>query len=159
MEILDLYDDNGNLLNKTVVRGEHFDNGNIMISIVFIKNSNGEFLIQKTSKNGTLKYTSTGGHVVHGEDGVTAIVREMYEELGLTINKDELIEVGTCKNPDKPCLVNIFLLNKNLDINDLTLQEEEVDDVLWLSKDKILQLIDDNKFLASHGYFFKKHFN
>ena len=47
MEILDLYDDNGNLLNKTVVRGEHFDNGNIMISIVFINNSNGEFLIQK----------------------------------------------------------------------------------------------------------------
>ena len=83
----------------------------------------------------------------------------MYEELGLTINKDELIEVGTCKNPDKPCLVNIFLLNKNLDINDLTLQEGEVDDVLWLSKDKILQLIDDNKFLASHGYYFKKHFN
>ena len=39
MEILDLYDDDGNKLAKTIVRGEVPSDGeNIMLAIIFIKN-------------------------------------------------------------------------------------------------------------------------
>ena len=51
MEILDLYDDNGKLLNETIPRDEKVAAGkNIMLSVIFIKNEEGKYLIQKTSK-------------------------------------------------------------------------------------------------------------
>ena len=49
MELLDLYDDNGKKIEKTIKRGEKFDEGNIMLSVIFIRNSNNMFLIQKIS--------------------------------------------------------------------------------------------------------------
>ena len=50
MELLDLYDDNGNKIGKTIERNKKFTEGNIMLSIAFIKNKEGKYLIQKTSK-------------------------------------------------------------------------------------------------------------
>ena len=56
MEILDLYDDYGNKLEKTIVRGDiPHNNENIMLSIVFIKNSDGKYLIQKSSKEKNIR--------------------------------------------------------------------------------------------------------
>ena len=90
MELLDLYDDNGKKIGKTIKRGEKFDEGNIMLSVIFIRNSNNMFLIQKASKDRKNKYTSTGGHVIHNENGLTTIIREVKEELGLDIKKEEI---------------------------------------------------------------------
>lgn len=90
MELLDLYDDSGKPLGTTIERGSKFENGNIMLSIIFIKNQDGKYLIQKTSEEKGSKYSSTGGHVTHGEDGMTTILRELKEELGLSINPNEL---------------------------------------------------------------------
>ena len=57
MEILDLYDDFGQKLKETINRGEKTEEGkNIMLSVAFIKNSKGEFLIQKTSREKGNRY-------------------------------------------------------------------------------------------------------
>lgn len=45
MELLDLYDDNGNKIGKTIERNKKFTEGNIMLSIAFIKNKEGKYLI------------------------------------------------------------------------------------------------------------------
>ena len=54
MELLDVYDDNGNKTGKVVERGtpdsSFLNNEHIAVAIIYIENSNGEFLIQKTSK-------------------------------------------------------------------------------------------------------------
>lgn len=158
MEILDLYDDNGNKLNKTIVRGNKPSDGeNIMLAIVFIKDKDGKYLIQKASKEKGGYYSTTGGHVTIGEDSKTTIIREVNEELGLKVNSD--IELfGTFKFPNKNCLFSVFeLALDNIDIDSLTLQVEEVESVNLLTKEEVLELIDKNKFLESHGYFFKKY--
>lgn len=157
MELLDLYDDNGKPINKTIVRGEKFDVGNIMLSIVFIKNSNGKYLIQKTSEEKGSRFSSTGGHVCHKENGLETILREIKEELGLSINSNDLQFVSLVKHPDRPCVINLYLLNMDVDIKNLKLQDEEVDSVQWLDEEEILELIKNNKFLASHGYLFEKY--
>ena len=159
MELLDLYDDNGKKLNKTVERGQKFDKGNIMLSIAFIKNSDNKYLIQKTSKEKGTKYSSTGGHVIHGETGLTTIIREIKEELGLNINPNELEFISLVKYPTKPCLINLYLLKKDVYIEKLKLQKEEVESVIWFTKKEILNLIKENKFLESHGYLFQKYIN
>jgi len=159
MELLDLYDDSGKALGVTIERGSKFENGNIMLSIIFIKNQDGKFLIQKTSEEKGSKYSSTGGHVIHGEDGMTTILRELNEELGLNVNKNEVKTIGLVKHPARPCLINLYLLEKNLDSNTLKLQVEEVDSVEWMTKEEILFLINEGDFLGSHGYLFGKYFN
>ena len=90
MELLDLYDDKGRTIGKTIKRGENFNEGNIMLSVIFIRNNDNMFLIQKASKDRKNKYTSTGGHVIHNEDGLTTIIREVKEEFGLDIKKEEI---------------------------------------------------------------------
>ena len=44
MELLDLYDDKGNKLNKIVERGEPIEEGNLMLVVCIIKNNNKEYL-------------------------------------------------------------------------------------------------------------------
>ena len=84
MEILDLYDDNCNKLNETILRGIKPPIGmNIMLSVVYIKNNDGKYLIQKQSLKKGGNYSSTGGHVTHNEDGLVTIIRELYEELNI----------------------------------------------------------------------------
>ena len=50
MELLDLYDDNGNKIGKTIERNKKITEGNIMLSIAFIKNKEGKISIDKTGK-------------------------------------------------------------------------------------------------------------
>ena len=91
MELLDLYDEKGNKLNKTVERGKPLNNDDyIMLSIVFIKNSENKYLIQKTSKEKGSDYGTTGGHVTSGETPISCIIRELEEELGVQTKKEEL---------------------------------------------------------------------
>ena len=155
MELLDLYDDNGNKLNKIVQRGQKFEQGKIMLSIVFIKNSDNNFLIQMTSKEKGSKYGFTGGHVVHNETPLECITREIREELGLVINDSDLKFIAIEKHLKKSCLFNLYELNKDIDIDTLILQKEEVEKVLWLNKDEVLKLIENNMFIESHAFLFK----
>ena len=98
MELLDIYDDNGNKTGRIIERGDKSvklsKNEHIAISVIFIENDNGEFLIQKTSKEKGNIYSSTGGHVDSGETPITAIKREVKEELGIDISNDLIEEYG-----------------------------------------------------------------
>ncbi len=159
MELLDLYDNYGNKLDKTIVRGEVPNEGeNIMLSVAFIKNIEGNYLIQKSSAEKGGNYTSTGGHVIHNEDSYTTIIREVAEELGLTNIEDKIKHIKTFKYPDRYCLFDVYLIdNINIDISKLKLQTEEVEKVLWLSKKEIIELIDNGSFLESHAYIFNNY--
>ena len=51
MEYLNVYDSNKKKLNKKIVRGESLPDGeHILVTVIFIKNSEGKYLMQKTSK-------------------------------------------------------------------------------------------------------------
>ena len=83
MEILDIYDDLGNITGKTIIRGDKSvklePNEHIALATIYIENSNGEFLIQKTSKEKGNVFSTTGGHVDSGETPLEAIKREVKE--------------------------------------------------------------------------------
>lgn len=156
MEILSLYDDNGNEINETIKRGIKPEKGNIMISIIFIKNKEGKYLIQKTSKEKGSEYSTTGGHVSKGETPLKTIIRETKEELGLAIIEKEIKYIGIEKPSKKPILFSIYETKKEIDLSKLKLQKEEVESVEWLTKEKINSLIDKNKFRKNTGIIFKK---
>ncbi len=156
MEILDLYNDEGQKLNETIIRGNKPEKGkNIMLSVVFIKTEDGKYLIQKTSESKGSKYSTTGGHVTHGENGTTTIIRELKEELGIKTTKKEIEFLCTFKYPSKNCIFNVFLLDfdKNRK-SEIKLQDIEVASVQFLTEKQIQKLIKEGKFLESHAYIY-----
>lgn len=151
MEYLNLYDKEGNLTNEKGIRGEKTDKL-VGIVIIFIENSNGEFLIQKTSKSRENVYATTGGHVSYGSTFKETVINEVKEELGIDISNDDIIEMNTYIR--EKVIQKVFYLKKDININDITIQEDEVEKVKWLSKKQINKIIDNNEFRKSNieGY-------
>ena len=143
MEYLNLYDRQGNLLKEKGIRGEKSDNL-VGIVIIFIENSKGEFLIQKTSSSRSSVFATTGGHVSYGSDFYDSIINEVKEELGIDISKEEIKEVNTYIR--EYYIQKVYYLKKDIDIKDIRIQEDEVDYVKWLDKNTINKLIENNEF-------------
>ena len=158
MELLDVYDNNGKVTGRVVIRGDKTvtlsNNEHIAVGVIFIQNSKGEFLIQKTSKEKGGEYTSTGGHVDSGETTLQSIRREVKEELGLDVDNDNIIELGYLLY-DRPIRF-MFYLKKDVDKQSLKLQQEEVDYVEYMKVEEINNLIDTNQITKSHGIMFKE---
>lgn len=98
MELLDVYDDEGNVTGRTIIRGDKTAKLNshehIAVAVLFLENDKGEYLIQKTSKEKGGEYSSTGGHIDHNETPLSTIKREVEEELGIEIENEILEEYG-----------------------------------------------------------------
>ncbi len=158
MELLDVYDDNGNITGRTIIRGDKTailnENEHIAVAVIFIENDNGEFLIQKTSQEKGGKFSSTGGHVDSGETPLETIKREVKEELGVNIEQKQIEEYGFLLY-DKP-LRYLYYLKKNLLIDSLTIQKEEVEYVKYMDVSEIRKLIEKNQMLKSHGIMFNE---
>lgn len=93
---------------------------------------------------------TAGGHVLAGEFGFQAILRECKEELGIELNKNDITFIGAgISNNIKGDIVNnyfneYYVANKEIDETKLKLQEEEVSEVKWIDKDEIIGKIKDN---------------
>lgn len=129
-----------------------------IVVMIAIENSKGEFLMQRRSKFKTspLTWTVTGGHPTFDENNIQAVAREVKEELGLDISQDK-IESFWLGWDGKVCR-EMFYCKKDLDLNKLILQVEEVDSVAWFSKSKILKMIKDKEFTQNQILFFSNFF-
>lgn len=158
MEKLDVYDNEGNRTGRVVVRGDKStilsEDEHIAVGVIFIENSKGEFLIQKTSIKKGGKYSSTGGHVDSGETPIESIIREVKEELGIDISNDDVNELGFLLY-DKP-LRYMFYLRKDICIDDIVVDNNEVESVSYMSLEEIRALMDDGLFTSSHGIILDK---
>lgn len=120
----------------------------------YIINSKNQVLLQKRSANKRLWPNlwdmSAGGHVLAGEFGFQSIIREIKEELGIDIKKEDITFLGCATSVNiKNDIFNrhfneYYIINKDIDIKDLKLQAEEVSEVKWFNKEEILAKIDNN---------------
>ena len=158
MELLDVYDDYGNITGRTIVRGDKTavldENEHIAVAVIFIENENGEFLIQKTSQEKGGKFSSTGGHVNSGETPLEAIKREVKEELGINIDNEKIEEYGFLLF-DKP-LRYLYYLRKNISLKELNIKKDEVEYVEYMNISNINKLIETDQMLKSHGIMFNE---
>lgn len=158
MELLDVYNDNGEVTGKVVERGtdksSFLPGEHIAVAIIYIENSNGEFLIQKTSSKKGGHYSSTGGHIDHGEKPLDTIKREVKEELGIDISNDDIISLGFLAI-DFPIRF-MFYLKKDIDLKDIKLQKDEVESVSYMSMDEINEIIDKGLMHKAHEKVLKK---
>lgn len=152
MEIWDVYDRYKNITGKRILKSQKNELKNDEYELVVhlaIFNSNNELLIQKrqTSKERypNLWDLTAGGHALAGESSEEAIKREVFEELGINIDFKSERPYFTI-NYDKG-FDEIFIIHKDIDINDLKLQYEEVQNITWANREEVMQLIDEEKFI------------
>ena len=149
MEKLAVFDKDNHVKEGFVIRGEKPKPGDrIKVVIIFIRNSVGKYLVQKTSSAKGSNYTSTGGHVGYGESARDTIVREVQEELGLELTSEVKL-LGTITFETR--FMDVYYVEQDVDIAALSLQEEEVESVSFMSSEEVMQKINNGEFLASHG--------
>ena len=72
------------------------------------------------------------GVVAAGETPIAAAIREIKEELGLSISKDELKYIATYKRLID--YAEVYLLEKNINLKELTLGPKEVNAVKYVTQ-------------------------
>lgn len=152
MEYRDLYDINRNLTGEKILKGEEIpDNRAILMVVIFIENSKGQFLMQKRSTEKGGLWATTGGHPKSGETSLEGVLTECSEELGIEINNPTLFKQAS----GKKAFCDLYYLKQDIDINDIIIQEEEVDEVKWLSVEEIEELNHNSQFNKGHYMMFK----
>ena len=143
-ELRDLYDKDSNKTDKTYRKGDLIPEGYYpMVVMVVIRNSNGEFLMQKRVESKGGDWGVTGGHPKSGETPIEGIITEVKEELGLDFSKENFIEYDSgCDGKD---CYKMYFVTKDIDINDITIQQEELSEVRWFTMDELKSMVNSGE--------------
>lgn len=155
MELLDLYNNRKEKLNKTWDRNSGETRpGEYKLSVhMWLMNSKNELLIQKrvaTKNTHPNKWAFTGGAVDAGESSYEGAKREIQEELGLTINDLDLL-ISFRREHD---FVDVWVAKIDVAIEDLKLLEEEVSEAKWASLEEIEKLMQEDKFVPALNLYY-----
>ena len=142
MELVDIVDKNNKLTGQVEDRCEAYNKGLWRRTVsCWIMNEKGEVLLQKRTANkirNPNKWAKTGGQVDSGETVEEAIFREVKEELGIEIPKEQIkvIEIHKSNDKNKRFAYN-FIFVVNYKIDDYMLQKEEVAEVKYVTIEEI----------------------
>lgn len=103
-----------------------------------LRNENGEFLLLRRSENSHSnpgKWDLPGGKLVRGEPLEEAVVREVWEETGISIVPGDIAGYATFELPEKKVIAIIY--NGGYVIADVKLSHEHVE-YTWSSLNNIL---------------------
>ena len=110
--------------------------------------------MQKRSENKGGDWGVTGGHPKKGETPIEGIVTEVKEELGIDINPNEVIEFNSgCDGKD---CYRMYYIKKDINLNDITIQEEELTEVKYFSMKELEDMVNNNELNEDQVAFFKK---
>lgn len=157
-EIWDIIDQNGNKTGKTTVRGRfNLNPGEYHLVVhIWIISSDGKILIQKRSKQKKLmpgEWAATGGAAISGENSFTAASRELFEELGIESNQNNLKKLLRIRRRNS--LLDVWKIVADVPLKELKLQFTEVEDARWVTKEELQNMISNGDF---HNYG-KEYFN
>lgn len=152
VEFWDILDESGKSTGRLHERGKMMNKGEYHLEIcVLIENENGEYLISQRSPNKTYPnmWECTGGNAVAGDDSLTTTLKEVKEELGITLdpkNGQMIRHRVPCGNVECHGLVDVWQFRQNIDISTVILAPDETCNAMWASRDKINRMIDEGTF-------------
>lgn len=155
MEYWDLYDENKNMLERKVRRGDKLNDGEYHLVVnVWLQNKKGEFLISQRAAGRTyeFKWECTGGSAVMGETSIQAAIRELREELGVNLSEENARFIGSALRHYPNCddILDVWLFKcDDIPVQELVLQEEEVCDAKWATPEEIRALKANGNFEAN----------
>ena len=138
MEYIDIVDENNELTGQIEERWTAYEKGLWRRTVsCWIMNGKGEVLLQKRTANkrrNPNKWAKTGGQVDSGESVEEAIFREVKEELGIEIPKEQIKVIDIYKSDDKnKRFAYNFIFVVNYKTEEYILQKEEVAEVKYFT--------------------------
>ena len=167
MELVDIYNNRHENLNYQKERKELVSGEYRLSCFIWVINDEDKILLQQRLANAKKMpnmWGTTAGGALAGETSLEAATRELKEELGIEATKEELEFIGSYKRIND--YVEVWLCKKNIDINDLKLEETEVQDAKWFSIKEFETMINNGTGINS-GYdifkiyyetFYNKHY-
>ena len=164
MELWDLYNENREIIGEHI-RGEELpDNAYHLVVHVWIKNSDGKFLISQRSANREqfpLMWETVGGSVLKGESSIQGAVREVKEEVGIDLQESDGIlafsEIRkTIEGKKFNDILEVWVFNYDGEVVLGNATTDEVAQVKWLDRSEILKLYNDGELVSTLYYFFDK---
>ena len=152
IEKWDILDEYGNRTGRTTLRGQaRLKPGEYHLVVhIWIISDNGNFLLQRRSENKKLmpgEWAATGGAAIAGEDSFTAAKRELFEELGISIEEGNFMKL--CRFKRRNSLLDVWIVTYNSNLSELKLQKNEVAEVKWVTADELVNMIENDQF---HNY-------
>ena len=164
MEMIDVLDENGIKTGEVLSRDEVHKIGLWhKASGVLIINSKHEILLQLRSrqkeKNGGLWDLSASGHISSGETPEDSLIREIKEEIGVNVVKNELKLLGVYKRQELhnngKFIENeydyIYILEKDINISKIKFQKEEVEQIKFVTIESLTKLLDNDEVVKRVG--------
>lgn len=164
-EVLDIYTRGGKHLGTKTRKECHSENPGYYHKPVWIwvVNDHGEFLVQKraNSKKWFPGYWDipSAGHLDAGEKPIDGAIRETKEELGIETKPEDYKFIGEYISDTTWEIGQVYLLKINNKTEDMKLQEEEVEQVKWLSFDNFKDLLNSDLFVPYDDEFKKMSIN
>lgn len=157
VEFWDLYDRNRKKTFKIHQRGVPMteDEYHLVVSAV-IKNDEGKLLITKRHPNKTHPnlWEFPGGAVIAGEQSLKGAIREVEEEIGITLPKEEAKLLISERRDTHHDFYDVWLFHANFDLKDLVLQPDEVTDAKWVTQAELETLYQLQKLVPSLDFAF-----
>lgn len=157
MELWDIYDSQKNRTGKKIYRHESANLGpgeyHLVVCMLII-NKDKQILIQKRAlhkKGFPGLWADTGGAALFGESSQEAIIREVDEEIGITLKEEELVHLVTQK--DLNFFRDVYVAHREVDLESCILDQNEVAQVCWTTLEEIKRMIDNNQYMYfADGY-------
>lgn len=160
MELIDILDEDGNKTgNTSTIKELHTSGKWHKVVGIIIYDFNNRILIQRRS----LKEISSpgkwdiaaAGHVNSGESEIEAIKRELFEEIGLNLEDNQIKYFMSYKKEvsnetvNKKHLEDIYISQISpININEFKIQKEEVEEVKWVSINELKDMMKKNSFIS-----------
>lgn len=148
-ELWDIYDENAKPTGEVVERTDAIlPAGKYHIVVhIWLYNDKGEVLIQQRAPHVYWmpgKWATTGGSVISGEDSKAGAIREVQEELGITLQPSDLKFISRVKR--KSALTDIYVAKTDATLSNMKL-EDAVDAVKYVNVMDLHEMIDYGTFV------------
>ncbi|MGN1170345.1 MAG: NUDIX domain-containing protein [Lachnospiraceae bacterium] len=163
MEVLDIVDERGEPTGRTVERSRAHAEGILhrTAHVWILRKRNGiiQILLQKRSDNKDshpgVYDISSAGHIPAGVDYISSAVRELKEELGVSVKPDALMKCGQRrihydeifhgKRFIDNQVSNVYILWLDREPEGFVLQTDEVSEVRWFALEECIRLVESGQ--------------
>ena len=157
-EYNDIYDIDRNLTGRTHRRGTRWHKGEYgLVVCVWVYDGKGKVLLTRRAPEKTAAGTweNSGGAVKAGEDSLSAIVRELYEETGIQARPEEFELLDSCT--DRGIHYDHYCLKRDSAQVKVVLQPGETDGAQWATFAQIHEMIRAKQICKVIGKQFLQH--
>ena len=142
MEYNDIYDQERCLTGRVHRRGTRWKAGEYgLVVCVWVYDGEGNVLLTRRAPGKSFAGTweNSGGAAKAGEDSLTAIARELFEETRIRADRDEFEYLGSDR--DRNTHYDFYCLRRNTPLEEIVLLPGETDDARWVSFQQVREMI------------------